>query len=76
MLYPISASAKMNARNGRPRVPMPLMPPIPLIPEPCAAGVVSATNMYSIAPAWMRCGAQCPPASARAPLTRASRATR
>ena len=57
---------------------MPLMPPpMPFMPpDPCAAGADTARNMYSMAPAWMRCGAQCPPASARTPLTCASRITR
>ena len=77
MQYPTSASVNSSARNGRSRVPIPptpLIPPMP--PDPCAAGADTATNMYSMAPAWSRCGAQYPPASARTPLTRASRATR
>ena len=39
-------------------------------------GAEKAANMYSMAPAWMRCGAQWPPASARTPLTWVSRMTR
>ena len=68
----------MNARTGRPRVPIPLAAAAhPAHPaDPCHTGADSARNMYSMAAAWIRCGAQYPPASARKPLTCASRATR